>query len=298
MPSRFTEQAETLVHMLREQCGLSPVVATEIEFYLHGSAARSDMASLGEELLYSLSLAGINTGTLSKERGDEQYEIALLPGHHPTIVAEDTERLREHITTWAAKHALRADFSAKPFAEQPGSGLHVHVHLADQAGQNVFFKQDESYSPILLNAVGGLLATAKAGMPFFAPHRASYARFVPGYNVPVTVSWGANNRTVAIRLPAKPSEYRHLEHRIAGADAEPLAVITTILAGIAYGVTRRITPGDPVFGDASLPIYALEPLPKDLRHAVAALLDSKALAEFLGAELCTHYGRELLKQEY
>lgn len=286
---------ESLTRRLLEEFGLRLVVASEIEFYLHGAAQAGNFSAFGETLDYALGIASVNAGPLEKERGGEQYEIALKPGHSPLIVAEDTRRLVQIVTEQAAQHGMRADFSAKPFATEPGSGLHLHVHLEDRAGNNQFFKQDDSYTDTLLHAVGGLLASLPEAMPFFAPSKQSYARFMPGYNVPVTVSWGANNRTVAVRLPTSADRTRHLEHRVCGADADPVLAMIAVAAGILHGLKQRVSPGEQIFGDASLPIYALPPLPKDLRHALACLQEGRILPQILGAPFCQDVIRNALK---
>ena len=285
---------ESIAERLKSDFGLYPVVAAEIEFYLHGASAVEPFDDAREAFEHALSLHNINAHGLEKERGAEQFEIALKPGNNPYLVGEDTRRLKQVIAEAALRHAMRADFSAKPFADQPGSGLHIHVHLNDAQGRNVFFKENDEYSDHLLHAIGGMLALMPSSMPVFAPARASYARFVSGYNVPVTVSWGANNRTVAIRLPTKPALNKHAEHRVAGADANPTRAIAAILAGVHYGLAKKIPPGEQIFGDAALPMYGLEHLPKDLRSALDAMQGGKILRDYFGTDYCDHVSKEAL----
>lgn len=288
------ELTDRLAQRLHEELGLRAVMAAEIEFYLHGAATHPDFETASHAITHALALENLTIGTMEKERGEEQYEIALLPGLHPSIAAEDTLRLKRIVEKTASTHGLTADFRAKPFPDQPGSGLHIHAHLINGTGHNVCFKEDGEYSPELRHAIGGLLATACEAMPFFAPTRAAYARFVAGYNVPLTVSWGANNRTVAVRLPPKNSGLRHLEHRIAGADANPSDVIAAVLAGMHHGLSKRIEPSEQVFGDASLPIYSLPPLPRDYRHAMHALSEGKIIASYFGEGYCREAMKSLL----
>jgi glutamine synthetase len=117
-------------------------------------------------------------------------------------------------------------------------------------------------------------------MSIFAPHPESYDRFlhtVNAYlvcptasNVPATVSWGTNNRTVAVRLPPKPSRERHIEHRVSGSDADVTQAIAAVLAGIHYGLKEKSDPGPPVYGDASLPQYGLPKLVTSLEEAITS----------------------------
>jgi glutamine synthetase len=236
--------------------GLVPVTAAEIEFYLEGGApAASFWQAVSEK---------IPIVKYEKERGEGQYEIALPPCADPAKTAADIVALKDIIIETAATGGMKADFSAKPFAGQPGSGLHIHIHLEDAQGKNVFYKDDATISDALKWSIGGLLAWLPETMPVFAPYPESYARFAPGGHAPTTVSWGANNRTVAIRLPDKPHDKKHIEHRVAGADADPYAVIGVILAAMHDGLTRRLDPGPQIYGDASLAMYNLPPLPSSL----------------------------------
>ncbi len=197
----------------------------------------------------------------------DQYEISLLPSDNKIFVAEETERFKRVIQDAFILQNIKADFSAKPFPDQPGSGLHVHIHLEDGQCRNVFFREDEEFSPYLLHAIGGMLELMNPSMLIFAPHEESYLRFAPGSNAPTTVSWGTNNRTVAIRLPNKPADNKHIEHRVAGSDADVAKVIDAILAGMYHGISNKCDPGKPVYGDASLPQYALPQLARSLEEA-------------------------------
>src|SRR5690606_4050453 len=126
---------------------------------------------------------GIALEGMEVERGDEQYEIALLPQADIADLIAQTERLKQMVTEFAAGNGMEADFRAKPSADQPGSGLHVHVHLEDGAGNNVFFRHTDGtqeYSAPLRHAIAGLLALMPSSMPYFAPTATSYARYVPG----------------------------------------------------------------------------------------------------------------------
>ena len=236
--------------------GLTVVAASEIEFYLHGSDGGSVDAWRADVSARCLE-AGITIHKIEKERGREQHEISLQPEDALKMVS-DTTTLKNIISEAAAKQNFVADFSAKPSADQPGSGLHIHIHLADSTGKNIYFKNDGQMSQALAYSIGGLLAWLPRSMPIFVPTPESYARFVADSNAPTTVSWGANNRTVAIRLPDKAHDNKHIEHRVAGADADPAAVIHIILEAIFDGLKNRTMPESPqIYGDARLASYGL-----------------------------------------
>ena len=67
-------------------------------------------------------------------------------------------------------------------------------------------------------------------MAVFAPNANSYRRFVSESYAPIAPIWGINNRSVSLRVPAGPAASRHVEHRIAGADANLYLAVATVLA--------------------------------------------------------------------
>ena len=239
---------------------LYPVTASEIEFYLHGSDSFPDMEGFWAVVRAVCEAVDIEIFNIEKERGREQHEVSLCPSTPERTVA-DTIALKEIITQVAAKREMIADFSAKPFADDFGSGLHIHLHLEDKSfdmgGKNLFYKDDERMSDELSHSIAGLLANMADDMAVFAPSEASKARFVAGMNAPTTISWGANNRTTALRLPDSPKTHKRIEHRVAGADADIEQVMERILNAVKFGLKRELTPPEQIFGDASLPMYNL-----------------------------------------
>ena len=139
---------------------------------------------------------------------------------------------------------------AKPYSDDTGSGTHIHISMLDDAGNNVFSGATEIGSDLLRHAVGGLFATMEESMAIYAPNANSYRRFQEDSFVPLAKTWGWNNRTVAVRIPTGADEARRLEHRVAGADANPFLLTAVLLAGMHHGITRRIEPGEPVTGNA------------------------------------------------
>lgn len=221
---------------------LKPVIGLEREFY----AANFSENLLLDEPLFS---------KIVKETGPNQFEYIL---HHtadiPALMAADDVVI-------AALSQLGADFSAKPYADAPGSGLHLHIHLENEQGENVFTKQGEELSEPLAFAISGLLATMKAHMGTFAPTEASRARLQqPDKMTPTTLSWGGNNRATALRLPDTGTHFRRIEHRVSGADAALPAAIEAILSGITHGLNERQLPPAQIYGDARLAEYGCEPL--------------------------------------
>lgn len=238
---------------------LRPITASEIEFYLHGSDNIDDLEAFWNMVRAVCEAVDIPIFNIEKERGKEQHEVSICPAS-PQKTISDTIALKEIITQAASKRNMQADFSAKPFADDYGSGLHIHIHLEDENGKNQFHKDDAIISEALNYALGGLLSKMPEDMKIFAPTHASYDRFIAGNNAPTTISWGANNRTTALRLPNSPKNNKRIEHRVAGADADIEEVINAIISAINYGIEHKIKPSEQIYGDASLEMYKLPKL--------------------------------------
>jgi glutamine synthetase len=291
MQTRAMTELFGLAEKLFHDFGFKAVVATEIEFYLRGLNASLPAAEVISLIESCAKEAGIRLACAEAERGPDQYEVSLPPSADIKRLAWDTERFRQAMCDTFAEQGIKADFSAKPMADAPGSGLHIHVHLEDGQGRNIFFREGEEFSPLLLHAIGGLLELMNPCMPIFAPRQESYARFTAGpnpylvcptaTNVPTTVSWGTNNRTTAIRLPNKPMDNKHIEHRVAGSDADIAAVTAAVLAGVHYGLKVKCDPGAAVYGDAALPQYGLPKLAMSLAEAKRYRAECAALQGYI-----------------
>ncbi len=232
------------------------IVATEIEFYLFDS----DNSKISEYFLKLPLLCadcGLEIFRIEKERGLSQYEISLRHSENIEKIIADTEQLKKISSDLAASYNMKADFSARPLADDYGSGLHIHVHMEDAEGNNLYWKKDDQLSDMLAYSLGGLLATMRDNMKIFAPDEKSRKRFVAGGNAPTTVSWGANNRTCALRLPDKPWNDKHIEHRVSCADVDVKSAVQAVLSGIDYGIANKLTPPPQIYGDASLTMYEL-----------------------------------------
>src|SRR5690349_8742494 len=196
----------------------------------------------------------------------------------------------------AQKHGLIACFMAKPFTERAGSGLHVHVSMNDEQGRNLFASENPAGTDELRQAIGGLKDVMAESMAVFAPNANSYRRFVNESYAPVAPIWGINNRSVSLRVPAGPPVSRHIEHRIAGADANLYLAVATVLGGVARGMQRELDPGAPVTGNG----YAQklkQTLPRTWRESLDAAQDSEFLAATLGPDFLKIF-LAIKQQEY
>lgn len=138
---------------------------------------------------------------------------------------------------------------------------------------------------MLLNAVAGLLATMQENTLTFAPHENSYRRLLPGAHAPTSVAWGYENRTAAIRIPGGSPKARRIEHRVAGADANPYLVLSSILGGALIGIKGKMEPAAPISGDAYS--MKLDHLPLDWATAIEAFRRGTLVPEIYSKRLQT-----------
>ncbi len=173
-------------------------------------------------------MQGIPAETVISEYAPGQYELTLNYRRDLMRAADDLVMLKRIVRLQARRHGVVACFMAKPIERYAGSGMHLHVSLADGDGRNVFSEASgESFAPALLHAIGGMAATMPESMLVFAPHANSWRRFVSQSYAPVAPSWGTNNRSVALRVPAGDAKNRRIEHRPSGVDANPYLVGAT-----------------------------------------------------------------------
>lgn len=292
--------------------GLTPVVATELEFYLcdptedRPQAPRSpvsgkrldsdDVLSLDElqhfdafldDVYDACAEQGIPADAAISENGAGQFEINMMHVADPLQAADDAVLFKRLVRGIARKHGLLGTFMAKPYGERSGSGFHVHFSLLDENGVNVFDNEGEEGTPMMLNAVAGLLATMHENALTFAPHENSYRRLLPGSHAPTNIAWGYENRTAAVRIPGGSHKARRIEHRVAGADANPYLVLASILGGALLGIEQKMTAPDAIVGDA----YNLdvEHLPLDWASAIEAFGDGEHVQDIFSKRLQTMF---------
>lgn len=248
--------------------------------HLHG------MEPLFSDIYAAAKLQGIPTETVISEYAPGQYELTLNYRTDILRAADDLILLKRLVRAQARRHGVTACFMAKPIEKYAGSGMHLHVSLQDASGGNVFTEATPgSWEPKLLHAIGGLRATMAESMLVFAPHANSWRRFVAQSYAPLSTSWGVNNRSVALRVPAGSANARRIEHRPSGVDANPYLVAATVLAGIGKGLAEGLDPGPETTGNGYDQTDEASAMPRDWRSAIDAAKGSAFLKSALGADM-------------
>ncbi len=202
---------------------------------------------------------------------------------------------RYMVESLAQQRGLIATFMPKPFAHLTGNGCHFHVSLWKD-GENVF-ERDASEDPrglglseLAYNFIGGLKANAKAYIAVTAPTVNSYKRLVVGAPTsgatwaPAYVSYGYNNRTQMLRVPAGG----RVEDRTVDGSCNPYLAATAMLAAGMDGIERGLDAGDP--NGANLykmsvedrKAAGIETLPGNLLDATRELAKNEPLRKAFG----------------
>ncbi len=301
--------------------GLTPVVAVELEFYLldaeltHDGRPQTslnpatgerntttqvyymqdlnDYQSFTDAVADACAAQGIPADTAVAEYAPGQFEINLKHRADAVAACDDALLLRRAVKATAEEQGMIGSFMAKPFVDQAGSGTHIHVSVLDAAGNNIFACTPEAPSDTLRHGVAGLQKASRDCMLMFAPHANSYRRFVLNAFVPLNDAWGFNNRTVAMRIPHSDPANIRIEHRIAGADANPYLVTAAVLAGILQGLDDKGDPGAPVVGNA---YEQTEHRELYWRDTLADFMASDFVAAHFGESFRHIFGQQKLKE--
>ena len=255
--------------------GLTPVVATEMEFYLvddsgdgirQPKSPRSGKRRPGAEILSLRALDAfdnffndlydacdamdIPAEAAISEVGMGQFEINIEHVPDALKAADDAWFFKMLVRGLARNHGMAASFMARPYEEYAGNGLHTHFSVIDKDGNNLFANDTFEGTPLLKNAIAGCLKGIPDLALIFAPHGNSYDRLVPDSHAPTGICWAYDNRTASIRVPGGSLKARRVEHRVAGGDVNPYLFIAAVLGSALIGIEDNLTPPPPIEGSA------------------------------------------------
>jgi glutamine synthetase len=288
--------------------GLDPFVAPELEFFLlrrdpaseHGIrplvgqssmvytvGPRADPRGIGQAITDGLAALGLQVLAFNHEFMNSQYEINL--GHSDALGAADAGfRVKAAVKDIAEQHGLVATFMGKPFNDQGGSGMHLHVSL-NRDERNAFDApaEEDGVSAELRAFCAGVLAHAAGLTALLNPTVNAYRRTQPDSLAPTHANWAWDNRSTFIRIPPERGAGTRLEIRAADGSANPYLAIAAVLAAGAHGLREGLSPPSPVRGDAYRADDRLigRPLPASLDAALDALESDEVLCRALGPEI-------------
>lgn len=207
--------------------------------------------------------------------GQQEIETNLYPMHKSAENAIWARYLMENI---AYNNNIVITFMPKPLYNHPGSGLHFHMMLKKE-GRNIFYNKGSyaNLSETAFHFIGGILSHSSSLCAFTNPSTNSYKRLVPGFEAPVTKTFGRSNRSSAIRIPAYISEPElvRFEYRPPDFTCNPHLALSAILMAGIDGIVNKIDPEKAGFGPFDTNLYDCEHdikfLPQHLDQALQEL---------------------------
>ena len=293
--------------------GLMPIVAPELEFFLaerdpealnglrryvdefsrvYTVGAVSDPREIVLRMLLWCDELGLQAFAANHEYMNSQYEINVK--HSGALDAADRAfMLKAAVKEIAVREGMLATFIGRPFADQGGSGFHVHLSLNDPEGRNAFADEGgpDQLSPLAAQFIAGVIEHAQGLQAILGPTINSYKRLLPDSLAPTHANWGHDNRTAFCRVPNERGSRSRVEIRTADGAACPHLMIAALLLAGLDGIERGLTPPEPVVGDAYRldDAHAGSVLPSDLGAALDALEADTVLVDKLGGTLVSTF---------
>ena len=311
-----------------QQAGFQIQAAFENEFYLLQTAPSGEKVPVDHTLFASTLAMNINQVVIDDitealltqgipveryypESGHGQHEISIR--YTDALQAADWQIVfRETVRGVALRHGLTASFLPKVFADQAGSGCHLHLSLW-QAGRNVTSASITSelsessevakvagiqgLSKPALFFIGGILRHLPALMALTTPSPNSYRRLQPHGWSGAFRAWGVDNREAAVRVPSNPNppSPTHFEIKTVDASANPYLALGGAIAAGLDGIERNLAPGEPIavdpghLSEAERQQRQIDRLPLNLGEAIAHLSQNPVLLEALGTDLAAAF---------
>ncbi|OSQ53443.1 glutamine synthetase family protein [Marivita geojedonensis] len=295
--------------------GLTPMMATELEFFLfehsYDEIRKSGYRNLTPISGYNedynilqttreehvmrpirnhLVAAGVPVENSKGEAETGQEELNIR--YADALACADNHTIAKHaVKEIAQMNGHAASFLPKWRADKVGSAAHVHQSLF-KGDTNVFHDADAklTMSDTMKSYVAGLIKYAPDMTVFLAPYINSYKRFLPGTFAPTKIAWSVDNRTAGYRLVGDGTKGVRIECRIPGSDINPyLACAAQLAAGIA-GMEEKLSLEEPVSGDV-YHMHHIPEIPATLRAATETLRNSKMLRTAMGDDVIDHYTR-------
>ena len=222
------------------------------------------------------------------EYGPGQYEMTM---RYQEIcrMADAGHLFRATLKEAAMNIGRHISFMAKPFDGVTGNSCHIHLSLTDEAGKNVFAAPEapQHISDTCRHFIGGVLARMPELTAIFFPNSNSYRRLVPANFAPISLVWGVDNRTTAVRVLNETPEATRSELRVCGGDIHVHLAMAAYLAAGLDGIRRGTDPGAQSVGD--LDEQDVARLPDDWGDALDAFDGSDWVKEAFGEEFCRNY---------
>jgi glutamine synthetase len=254
-----------------------------------------------QDIVAALTAQGLTVELSHPELGHGQQELSTR--HAPAVRAADNQiTYRQTVRAVATRHGLVASLAPKPFADQAGSGAHIHWSIWDdkhKTNRLTDAKDPNGLSRLARSAIGGVLAHLPGLLALTTPSVNSFRRLQPHYWSSAYTAWGIENREAAVRVPSRywddEQGTANLELKASDASANPYISLGGLMAAALDGIERNLDPGDPIDEDpgnltaAQLKKRGIKRFPKTAKEALSELERDEVLVTALGEPLAKEY---------
>jgi len=254
-----------------------------------------------QDIIAALTDQGLTVELSHPELGWGQQELSIR--HASALRAADNQiTYRQTVRAVAAQHGMVATLAPKPWADQAGSGAHLHwsiwdtAHttnkLADAAGA-------DGLSVLARQAIAGVLTHLPGLLGMTTPSVNSFRRLQPHFWSSAYTAWGVENREAAVRVPTRywddEAGSTNLELKASDSSANPYIALGGVMAAALDGIERGLDPGDPVnedpgnLSDAERQRRGIRRFPLTATEALDELERDDVLTAAMGEGLATEY---------
>jgi len=254
-----------------------------------------------QDIIAALTDQGLTVELSHPELGWGQQELSIR--HAGALrAADDQITYRQTVRAVAAQHGMVATLAPKPWADQAGSGAHLHWSIWDTAHTiNKLADPDgaEGLSVLARQAIAGVLTHLPALLGLTTPSVNSFRRLQPHFWSSAYTAWGVENREAAVRVPTRywddEAGSTNLELKASDASANPYIALGGVMAAALDGIERGLDPGDPVnedpgnLSDAERERRGIRRFPLTATEALDELERDEVLTAAMGEGLASEY---------
>lgn len=248
---------------------------------------------LRRDTVLTLESVGIPVQYSHHEKGPSQHEIDLRTTGAKEM-ADSILTYKLTVKEIALKHGVYASFMPKPMTDKPGNSMHLHIHLTDEEGNNIFFDENDD-SPYCLSTIArqfiaGILKYAKETCMITNQYQNSYKRLIGMDCLTNHIAWSRSNRCTLVRIPGyrpQTEECSRIEIRNPDPACNPYLALSAIISAGLAGIEEALELEAPS-EDSDKTLKTCEKLPTTLGEAIFEFERGSLMKKTFGEQVCNY----------
>lgn len=207
--------------------------------YVYGTGSAVDPTGTIDDIMETARSANLPLDSVNSEYDNGQFELTLAY-NDAMEAADQTFLFKVMAREVAARHGVLLSYLGKPINGRGGSGFHVNMSIADDAGNNLFADEsaEDGISELAKAVTAGLLHHHVGMTALMAPTVNAYKRLQPGSLCGYWANWGYDHRGVTVRIPPARGRGTRIEHRVGDGSVTPHQGIAAVLAAGLLGYEK------------------------------------------------------------